>query len=59
MIIPKVKRHIVFFFIYVYFSRFMQPNYLGYLLDLAALAYLIDPPVNEEMKGWQGEEVTG
>ena len=33
--------YVIFLFIFFYLSRFMQPNYLGYLLDFLALAYLI------------------
>jgi hypothetical protein len=33
--------YVVFLFIFFYLSRFMQSNYLGYLLDCLALAYFI------------------
>ncbi|MEM7032684.1 MAG: hypothetical protein AAF629_24230 [Chloroflexota bacterium] len=32
----------LFIFIFFYLSRFMQPNYLGYILDIFVLAYFID-----------------
>lgn len=32
----------IFLFIFFYLSRFMQPNYLGYIFDLLVLAYFIN-----------------
>jgi hypothetical protein len=43
--------YVIFLFIFFYLSRFMQPNYLGYLLDFLALAYLIKGyPLNDPTK---------
>ena len=40
----------IFLLIFFYLSRFMQPNYLGYLLDCLALAYLIETESETETK---------
>ncbi len=44
----------LFLLVFFYLSRFMQPNYLGYILALLTLAVLVDeesPPANPAQRG--------
>ena len=40
----------IFLFIFFYLSRFMQPNYLGYILDLLVLACFINVADNSMLE---------
>ena len=37
-----LNAYVVLLFVFFYVSRFMQPNYLGYMLSFLALAFTID-----------------
>ncbi|MCB0210578.1 MAG: hypothetical protein KDJ52_14665 [Anaerolineae bacterium] len=39
--------YVVLLFVFFYISRFMQPNYLGYMLSFLALAFTLDEERNE------------